>query len=152
MKRLIVKRYILPIVLVSVIYSLIYFIFNGNMYFNIGLILSLLFFYLVRVVDDYFDYDKDLENGKVLFSKKSLNMFIYILGLIFISLAIIFGYYYFIVLLILLYISIIFKYTKLLFVPSVILLIIMYEMEFNYIYYIMAVLFIIGDYFLIRKE
>ena len=54
----------MPVVLVFIIYSLIYFIFNGNRFFNIGLILTSLFFYLVRALDDILDYEKDLSNNK----------------------------------------------------------------------------------------
>lgn len=150
--KLLLKRYFLPLILVVIIYSLVFFIFGKDQYFNIGLIMSILFFYLVRLVDDFFDYDKDLGDNKVLFSKKILNILICLLGLIYIFCSIFFGYYYFLFLLILILLSIIFRYAKVLFIPSVIWLIIFYEMSFNYAYFIISLSFIIIDLYLIRKE
>ena len=142
----------MPVVLVFIIYSLIYFIFNGNRFFNIGLILTSLFFYLVRALDDILDYEKDLSNNKVLFSKKLLKILGCILGLLFICFSIVFGYYYFLILLILIFISYYFKYIKIIFIPSVIFLIIFYEMQFSYIFFIISLVFIIVDFILVRKE
>ena len=57
---ILIKRYGFPLVLSFALYSVIYLIFGmGSPYFGIGLALSVLLSYFIRICDDILDYKKD---------------------------------------------------------------------------------------------
>lgn len=135
--KLFLRRYLTPIVLLTLIYSFLFFVFKTSTttYFNITLIPSLISIYLLRVLDDYDDYDTDLQNDKVLFNKKTGLIILTILTFLFVLCSIVTARYLFVIVLVILALGIIKKYgiiSKMMFVPSLMALIIYYEMEFSY--------------------
>ena len=150
--KLLLKRYLLHVIYVFIIYSLIFIVFNGNNYFNIILLLCLILAYLIRIFDDYNDYEKDLNNNKIIFSKNVLFVMFIILGLCFVCVSIIFGKYLFLLLIILLILTKKINCLKLVFIPSMISLLVFYEMVFNYWLILFIILFIIVDLFLLLRR
>ena len=70
---ILVKRYVIPLVISVVLYSAVYFLFGiDSQYMNIGLVLSVLLSYLIRICDDMGDYEKDKEKGRAPITPKVL--------------------------------------------------------------------------------
>ena len=70
---ILIKRYGTPLILSVVLYSVIYLIFgNGSPYFGMGLVLSVILGYLMRICDDIGDYEKDKAKGKTPIRKEIL--------------------------------------------------------------------------------
>ncbi len=70
---LLIKRYFFPFLFSVSLYSLVYFIFGNDMpYFNVGLVLSVLLAYFIRLCDDISDYEKDESEGKAPLRKGTL--------------------------------------------------------------------------------
>ncbi len=70
---LLIKRYFFPFLFSVALYSIVYFIFgNDTPYFNVGLVLSVLLAYFIRLCDDISDYEKDESEGKSLIRKETL--------------------------------------------------------------------------------
>lgn len=62
---ILIKRYGVPFAVTVVLYSIIYLIFGaGCRYLGMGLVLSVLSAYLIRICDDIGDYKKDRTCGK----------------------------------------------------------------------------------------
>ncbi len=62
---ILIKRYGMPLVVAVVLYSIIYLIFGeGFQYIGMGLWLSVLLSYLIRICDDIGDYESDRAKGK----------------------------------------------------------------------------------------
>lgn len=62
---LLIKRYGIPLVLTAVLYSFIYALFGRSApYYGAGLAVVLLQAYLIRVCDDFCDYQRDRQEGK----------------------------------------------------------------------------------------
>ena len=70
---ILVKRYGTPLILSVALYSAIYLIFGcGLPYFGMGLVLSVLLGYLMRICDDIGDYEKDKSQGRAPICKEIL--------------------------------------------------------------------------------
>ena len=70
---ILIKRYGTPLILSVVLYSVIYLIFgNGSPYFGMGLVLSVILGYLMRICDDIGDYEKDKAKGRTPIRKEIL--------------------------------------------------------------------------------
>ena len=65
---IILKRYGLPPIIGAAVYSILYAVSPQGRFLGWGLLLSLLFAYLVRVCDDIGDYKRDLSRGKAVLS------------------------------------------------------------------------------------
>ena len=135
--KLFLRRYLTPIALLTLIYSFLFFVFKNSTttYFNVTLIPSLISIYLLRVLDDYDDYDTDLKDNKILFNKKTGLIILAILTILFVLCSIITARYLFVLILVILALGIIKKYGiifKMMFVPTLMALIIYYDMEFSY--------------------
>ena len=154
--KLFLRRYLTPIVLLALIYTFIFFTFKTRetSFFNITLIPSLLSIYLLRVLDDYEDYDNDLACNKVLFSKKTYWTLFLILTILFVLTSIITSRYLFAIMLVILALGCIKKYGiifKMTFVPCLMSLIIFYEMEFSYLLIVLIVIAILINVLKIKK-
>lgn len=70
---LVLRRYVLPLILSTVIYLLLAFVFSPKEgYFIAGCFFTVMLSYLMRICDDISDLQKDIEKGKALLGKRSL--------------------------------------------------------------------------------
>lgn len=155
MLKLILKRYLLPLIIVVSCYSLLY-LFSKNatkIYFNDSLFMIIIYSYALRFLDDFIDYNKDLEVGKVFFNKwLSLSLFSFLmvafLALVFLSKS----YFYLFLILMLGLLFIKNKYLsflKLLIAPLICILLAFYELRFNWFLILVLVILVIADGYLI---
>ena len=154
--KLFLRRYLTPFVLLTLIYSFLYFVFKTSTttYFNVTLIPSLISIYLLRVLDDYDDYDTDLKNDKVLFDKKTGLIILAVLTILFVFCSMIIARYLFVLILVILALGIIKKYGiifKMMFVPTLMALIIYYEMEFSYWFIVVVLISVLINVLKIKR-
>ena len=71
---ILIKRYGTPLLISVGLYTAIYFIFGYGKYyyFDMGLYMSVLMAYLIRISDDICDFENDKKKGKAPIPKKAL--------------------------------------------------------------------------------
>ena len=86
---LFLKRYLLPLIFALFLYSIVYLIANTNaLFLNFGTGICLLYGLLLRVIDDFKDYEKDLNKGKKLFNLHTLKVLLVVILLLIILLCV----------------------------------------------------------------
>jgi len=156
--KIFLRRYILLFIVVIALYSFLYLLFktNNSMYLNYSLLLTILFSYSLRILDDYLDYDDDLKNNKALFCKRGLLGCLIILYIVSLVLSIVFSKFLFIIpFMVMLLLFAKYKYTeyiKVIFLPIIFLLCLYYEFHFTLVIIPLIILFITIDFILIRRN
>ena len=155
--KLFFRRYVLVLLLCLVTYSIMFLFKENNVeYFNNSLILCLLYSLLIRLFDDYCDYEKDVKNNKVLFNKKILFLLIIISSVITIFLTVFTKCYLFSLMIIVLLASLIkdrlVKWIKVLYLPLLCFNVIYYCFGFNIINIIIIFVFTLVDIVLLIKN
>ena len=123
--KLFFRKYVLIIIFTILIYFSLYIFKSNNVAFlNIHLLISILIGLLIRLFDDYIDYEKDLQNKKAIFDKKFILVFI-VLFYIFLSILFIYSKNYLYFSLLVLFLINLFKnktlnYIKSLYIPLII--------------------------------
>ncbi len=152
---ILIKRYGTPLVVSVVLYSVIYFIFGaGFRYIGMGLVLSVLSAYLIRICDDIGDYESDKSKGKAPIGKKTLTaMAILAVAAFFAFTLIVKAYLMFIPpIVILLQFLINDKYREVikpLFVPTIVVTVVLSFFAPNFWLYVIVPILIISDVTLI---
>lgn len=154
---LVLKRYVLPPFFAIILYTLLYFLFNVNAkFFNVGLLICILYSLLMRLTDDFCDYEKDKSVNKALLSKPTLFILLAIITATTIFLALFFHLYLTIIPLIIILLLLIYpkigEYFKPLFIPSIMVSICFSLFTVNYILWILVAILTIADGFLIFKR
>lgn len=148
------RKYVLILLISIFIYTTLYLLkINNISYFNFDFYNILIITLLIRLFDDYNDYEKDVINKKTVFKKEVLRLLICLCFISSIFFIILTKNYLLICVLGLLIISllkkpIILKYLKALYIP-VLIIGLMGVFGFNIIYLIIAVILGIGDLLLI---
>lgn len=152
--RIFLRKYVLILLISIFIYTTLYLLkINDISYFNFNFYNILIITLLIRLFDDYNDYEKDVINKKTVFKKEVICLLIclcFILSIVFIILT---KNYLLFCILGLLLISlfkklVILKYLKALYIP-ILIIGLMSIFGFNIIYIIIAVILGIGDLLLI---
>lgn len=120
--KLFLRKYLFPCLLGLLIYILLFFFSKQNVsFFSYYLLICVLSGLLIRLIDDYADFEKDLKNKKIVFDKKILMLLIIFFSLINIILVNLAGAYWLTIILISFFISLIpykiLDYIKILYVP-----------------------------------
>ena len=155
--KLFFRKYLLIMIYVLLIYFLLFLFKNKDIVFlNIHLFICMLLGLLIRLFDDYLDYEKDINNNKCIFNKKTLLIMIIIFYCILSIIFIISKTYLYFILLGLLLLNLIryrlIGYIKSIYIPLIIIFVSHYCFGFNLFYIIMIFLFLIGDLCLIYKK
>lgn len=151
------KRYGLPLFITVCIYTLVYFVCKSETeYFNAGLVISLLYAFLMRFTDDIVDYDKDLKEGKTLLKRNVLIVSEAVTALAVVVLAAVFEVYLMLIPLIDIGLILLFKkrigeFFKPLFTPTVIITLALSLFKVNYLLFIIVAVLTVFDGILVLK-
>ncbi len=152
---ILIKRYGMPLVAAVALYSVIYFVFgNGSGYIGMGLALSVLSAYLIRICDDIGDYERDKSKGRAPIGKKALTAMAILAVLANFSLALIAKAYLMLIspIVILLQFLINDKYREVikpLFMPTIVITVVFSFFSPNLWLYVIVPILIISDIILI---
>lgn len=155
--KLFFRKYLLINIYTIAIYFLLFSFRNNDADFlNIHLFICILIGLLIRLIDDYLDYEKDLDNNKAIFKKKTLLILIILSFCISSILFFVSRSYLYFILLILFVISLIkcklTCYIKAIYIPLMIFCISYYCFGLNVFYILITILFFMGDIYLIYKK
>lgn len=122
-------------------------------YFNFDFFNVLIVSLLIRLFDDYNDFEKDVVNKKIVFNKKVILILISLVFVVSITFILLSKNYLFFIILGLLLISLfnkptILKYLKVLYIP-ILIMGLTSIFGFNIIYFVIAVILLLGDILLI---
>lgn len=122
-------------------------------YFNFDFFNVLIVTLLIRLFDDYNDFEKDVVNKKIVFNKKVILILISLVFVVSITFILLSKNYLFFIILGLLLISLfnkptILKYLKVLYIP-ILIMGLTSIFGFNIIYFVIAVILLLGDILLI---
>lgn len=157
--KLFIKKYCSVLLLSLAIYSL-FFIFREEKcsYLNYSFAISIIISILIRLIDDYIDYEKDVKNNRVVFGKKIINILVLSFFILSISLIVLTRCYLFLIVIILLIINLYInkykslEYIKALYIPVICFCNCFYYLGFNIIYLIFLFILFIGDLILIYRK
>lgn len=155
--KLFLRKYLFPCLLGLFIYILLFFFSKQNVsFFSYYLLICVLSGLLIRLIDDYADFEKDLKNKKIVFDKKILKFLIIFFSLINIILVILAGAYWLIIILISFYISLIpykiLDYIKILYVPMLCLGVSYYYFGITIYSLILALISLVIDVVIIIRK
>ena len=91
-----IKRYGMPLFLAVGLYTVIYFIFGYGKYyyFDMGLFMSVIMAYLIRICDDICDYEADRARNRAPIPKKALIVACIAIATVMLALSLIFKAYF----------------------------------------------------------
>ena len=155
--KLFLRKYLFPCLLGLFIYILLFFFSKQNVsFFSYYLLICVLSGLLIRLIDDYADFEKDLKNKKIVFDKKILKFLIIFVSLINIILVNLAGAYWLIIILISFYISLIpykiLDYIKILYVPMLCLGVSYYYFGITIYTLILALISLVIDVVIIIRK
>lgn len=155
--KLFLRKYLFPCLLGFFIYILLFFFSKQNVsFFSYYLLICVLSGLLIRLIDDYADFEKDLKNKKIVFDKKILKFLIIFVSLINIILVNLAGAYWLIIILISFYISLIpykiLDYIKILYVPMLCLGVSYYYFGITIYSLILALISLVIDVVIIIRK
>ena len=156
--KLFIKKYIGVLLLSLVLYSIFFTIKEKECnYFNYSLIVSLIYSLLIRLFDDFLDYEQDKINNRNVFKKPVLSILLVILFILQVVIIIISEMYLFLIVLSLLILNLynkykIIRYSKSLYVPVICLSLCFHSFGFNLISFILITVLFIGDLILIHRK
>ena len=155
--KLFLRKYLFPCLLGLFIYILLFFFSKQNVsFFSYYLLICVLSGLLIRLIDDYADFEKDLKNKKIVFDKKILKFLIIFVSLINIILVNLAGAYWLIIILISFYISLIpykiLDYIKILYVPMLCLGVSYYYFGITIYSLILALISLVIDVVIIIRK
>lgn len=155
--KLFLRKYLFPCFLGLFIYILLFFFSKQNVsFFSYYLLICVLSGLLIRLIDDYADFEKDLKNKKIVFDKKILKFLIIFFSLINIILVNLAGAYWLIIILISFYISLIpykiLDYIKILYVPMLCLGVSYYYFGITIYSLILALISLVIDVVIIIRK
>ena len=154
--KLFLRKYVLVFLLGIILYSIL-FIFSSNdvNYFNFYFVICLSYVILIRLFDDYLDYEKDLKENKNIFNKTTLLILMCLFSTIFVIITFINKVYLLLVLVFILLTSLfklnILKYLKTLYIPLVIIGLSYYYFGFSVVCVVLSLILFVVDLFLIIK-
>lgn len=155
--KLFLRKYLFPCLLGLFIYILLFFFSKQNVsFFSYYLLICVLSGLLIRLIDDYADFEKDLKNKKIVFDKKILKLLIIFFSLINIILVNLAGAYWLIIILISFFISLIpykiLDYIKILYVPMLCLGVSYYYFGITIYSLILAIISLVIDVVIIIRK
>lgn len=155
--KLFLRKYLFPCLLGLLIYILLFFFSKQNVsFFSYYLLICVLSGLLIRLIDDYADFEKDLKNKKIVFDKKILKLLIIFFSLINIILVNLAGAYWLIIILISFFISLIpykiLDYIKILYVPMLCLGVSYYYFGITIYSLILALISLVIDVVIIIRK
>lgn len=155
--KLFLRKYLFPCLLGLFIYILLFFFSKQNVsFFSYYLLICVLSGLLIRLIDDYADFEKDLKNKKIVFDKKILKLLIIFFSLINIILVNLAGAYWLIIILISFFISLIpykiLDYIKILYVPMLCLGVSYYYFGITIYSLILALISLVIDVVIIIRK
>lgn len=155
--KLFLRKYLFPCLLGLLIYILLFFFSKQNVsFFSYYLLICVLSGLLIRLIDDYADFEKDLKNKKIVFDKKILKLLIIFFSLINIILVNLAGAYLLIIILISFFISLIpykiLDYIKILYVPMLCLGVSYYYFGITIYSLILALISLVIDVVIIIRK
>ncbi len=155
--KLFLRKYVLVLLISISIYTILFLLKKNEIsYFNFDFYNILIISLLIRLFDDYVDYEKDVINKKMVFKKPVIITLICLLFTVSIAFVILSENYLFLSILGLLLLDLFkeikfIKYLKILYIPLLIMGL-TNIFGFNIIYIIIAVILGIGDLVLIYRK
>jgi hypothetical protein len=155
--KLFLRKYVLVLLISISIYTILFLLKKNEIsYFNFDFYNILIISLLIRLFDDYVDYEKDVINKKMVFKKPVIITLICLLFTVSIAFVILSKNYLFLSILGLLLLDLFkeikfIKYLKILYIPLLIMGL-TNIFGFNIIYIIIAVILGIGDLVLIYRK
>lgn len=154
--KLFLRKYALVFLLGIILYSILFMSsINDVNYFNYYFVICLSYVILIRLFDDYLDYEKDLKESKNIFNKTTLLILICLFSTIFILFTFINKAYFLFILVFILIANLIkiniLKYLKTLYIPLIIIGLSYYYFGFSVVSLILSVILFVVDLFLIIK-
>lgn len=155
--KLFLRKYVLVLLISISIYTILFLLKKNEIsYFNFDFYNILIISLLIRLFDDYVDYEKDVINKKMVFKKPVIITLICLLFTVSIAFVILSENYLFLSILGLLLLNLFkeikfIKYLKILYIPLLIMGL-TNIFGFNIIYIIIAVILGIGDLVLIYRK